>query len=52
VPTSTSFCHQTYSIRVVKGAFKDNLMEWVVEYLHQVHGKAGAKEILADIDRR
>jgi hypothetical protein len=38
--------------QVVKGAFKDNLMDWVVEYLHRVHGKAGAKEILADIDRR
>jgi hypothetical protein len=37
--------------QVIKEAFKDNLVDWVVEYLYRVHGKAAAKEILADIDR-
>ncbi|KAH8978900.1 hypothetical protein EDB86DRAFT_3108365 [Lactarius hatsudake] len=38
--------------QVIKGTFKDHLVEWVTDYLHIVHGKAGAKERLADIDRR
>ncbi|KIK80513.1 hypothetical protein PAXRUDRAFT_15746 [Paxillus rubicundulus Ve08.2h10] len=38
--------------QLVKGMFKDHLVEWVGKYLEQEHGKAGAKERLADIDRR
>ncbi|KAH8978868.1 hypothetical protein EDB86DRAFT_3248737 [Lactarius hatsudake] len=38
--------------QVIKGTFKDHLVEWVTDYLHIVHGKAGAKERLADIDQR
>ncbi|KAH9029670.1 hypothetical protein EDB85DRAFT_1891933 [Lactarius pseudohatsudake] len=38
--------------QVIKGTFKDHLVDWVTDYLYIVHGKAGAKERLADIDRR
>ncbi|KAF8256834.1 hypothetical protein EI94DRAFT_1774813 [Lactarius quietus] len=36
--------------QVIKGTLKDHLINWVMEYLELVHGKAHAKEILADID--
>ncbi|KAF8267711.1 hypothetical protein EI94DRAFT_1771804 [Lactarius quietus] len=36
--------------QVIKGTFKDHLIDWVAEYLNLVHGKTHAKEILADID--
>ncbi|KAI5982905.1 hypothetical protein EDD15DRAFT_2391024 [Pisolithus albus] len=38
--------------QLIKGGFKDHLVEWVGKYLELVYGKAGAKERLADIDRR
>jgi Plavaka transposase len=38
--------------QVIKGTFKDHLVDWVAEYLESVHGKTRSKEILADIDRR
>ncbi|KAG5647530.1 hypothetical protein H0H81_007699 [Sphagnurus paluster] len=38
--------------QIIKGVFKDHLVLWVGQYLEIVHGEAGAKEILADIDRR
>ena len=38
--------------QLIKGTFKYHLVEWVTKYLEHVHGKAGAKEILADIDQR
>ncbi|KAF8469365.1 hypothetical protein DFH94DRAFT_795797 [Russula ochroleuca] len=38
--------------QVIKGTFKDHLVDWVGEYLETVHGKTRAKEILADIDLR
>ncbi|KAF8266958.1 hypothetical protein EI94DRAFT_1731853, partial [Lactarius quietus] len=38
--------------QVIKGMFKDHLIDWVTEYLEAVHTKACAKEILADIDWR
>ena len=38
--------------QIIKGTFKDHLVEWVEKYLHHVHGDARAKEILDDIDRR
>ena len=38
--------------QVIKGTFKDHLVDWVVQYLKSVHGKIRAKEILADIDQR
>ncbi|KAJ7823138.1 hypothetical protein B0H14DRAFT_2370285 [Mycena olivaceomarginata] len=38
--------------QVIKGTFKDHLVTWVGEYLENEHGKAEAKKIMADIDRR
>ncbi len=38
--------------QVIKGSFKDHLMEWVGEYLLQAEGKDWAREIMDDIDRR
>lgn len=38
--------------QLVKGTFKDHLVTWVEQYLHHVHGKAGADRIMDDIDRR
>ncbi|KAI6100074.1 hypothetical protein EDD16DRAFT_1697264 [Pisolithus croceorrhizus] len=38
------------NIVLIKGGFKDHLVEWVGKYLELVYGKAGAKEWLADID--
>lgn len=38
--------------QVIKGAFKDHLVEWVGEYLVLTHGEAGAYEKIQDIDRR
>ena len=38
--------------QVIKGTFKDHLVEWVGKYLEGIHGKTHAKEILADIDQR
>ncbi|KAJ7800645.1 hypothetical protein B0H14DRAFT_3092576 [Mycena olivaceomarginata] len=36
----------------VVGTFKDHLVEWVMEYLHDKHGQTRALEIIADIDHR
>ena len=38
--------------QLIKGTFKDHLVEWVNEYLHITHGEARALEIIQDIDRR
>ncbi|KIJ06058.1 hypothetical protein PAXINDRAFT_20728 [Paxillus involutus ATCC 200175] len=38
--------------QLVKGTFKDHLVEWVGKYLELEYGKVGAKERLADIDKR
>ncbi|EIW75164.1 hypothetical protein CONPUDRAFT_66110, partial [Coniophora puteana RWD-64-598 SS2] len=38
--------------QLVKGTFKDHLVDWVEQYLHKVHPKAEALRILDDIDRR
>jgi hypothetical protein len=38
--------------QLIKGTFKDHLVAWVGEYLDGEHGKAGAKKIMDDIDRR
>ncbi|KAI6124952.1 hypothetical protein EV401DRAFT_1886110 [Pisolithus croceorrhizus] len=36
--------------QIIKGAFKDHLVEWVEKYLHHTHGDVCANEILDDID--
>lgn len=38
--------------QIIKGCFKDSLVEWCIEYLTIEHGEARANEILDDIDRR
>ncbi|KAG6807727.1 hypothetical protein H0H92_006594 [Tricholoma furcatifolium] len=38
--------------QLIKGTFKDHLVEWVGIYLEMEHGPAAANEILDDIDRR
>ncbi|KAF7341035.1 hypothetical protein MSAN_02089300 [Mycena sanguinolenta] len=38
--------------QIIKGTFKDHLVEWVMQYLHGTHGEARALEIIADIDHR
>jgi hypothetical protein len=38
--------------QMIKGTFKDHLVEWVNQYLHLTHGEKQALEIIEDIDRR
>lgn len=38
--------------QIIKGTFKDHLVEWVGEYLVAEHGGVRAAAIMADIDRR
>ncbi|KAG2737105.1 hypothetical protein P692DRAFT_201677171, partial [Suillus brevipes Sb2] len=38
--------------QLIKGAYKDHLVDWVEKYLLQTHGKRQANIILDDIDRR
>ena len=38
--------------QIIKGTFKDHLVEWVEKYLCQEHRDAPTSEILDDIDRR
>jgi TorA maturation chaperone TorD len=38
--------------QIIKGTFKDHIVDWVEEYIKQTHEKAEADKILADIDRR
>ncbi|KAF8443672.1 hypothetical protein L210DRAFT_3502465 [Boletus edulis BED1] len=38
--------------QIIKGAFKDHLVDWVERYLNKVHGTSRAKIIFDDIDRR
>ena len=37
---------------MIKGTFKDHLVDWVVLYIEKKHSKPRARAILADIDRR
>ncbi|KAI0309566.1 hypothetical protein OF83DRAFT_1071876 [Amylostereum chailletii] len=38
--------------QIIKGTFKDHLVDWVTQYLIQEHGQLRALQILSDIDRR
>ncbi|EIW83868.1 hypothetical protein CONPUDRAFT_119271 [Coniophora puteana RWD-64-598 SS2] len=38
--------------QLIKGTFKDHLVDWIEQYLEKTHGKSRAAQILDDIDRR
>jgi hypothetical protein len=38
--------------QIIKGCFKDHLVEWVDNYLILTHGEKRGKQIQDDIDRR
>ncbi|KJA18005.1 hypothetical protein HYPSUDRAFT_145683 [Hypholoma sublateritium FD-334 SS-4] len=38
--------------QLIKGVFKDHLVTWVGDYLHETHGEKLALEIVEDIDHR
>jgi len=38
--------------QLIKGTFKDHLVEWVTRYICQQHSAVSSKAILSDIDRQ
>ena len=38
--------------QIIKGAFKDHIVNWIEEFINSAHRKTEAAKILADIDRR
>jgi hypothetical protein len=36
--------------QLIKGVFKDHLVEWVCDYLNRVHSKSCVLEIISDIN--
>ncbi|KAF8223510.1 hypothetical protein L208DRAFT_1316457 [Tricholoma matsutake] len=38
--------------QIIKGTFKDHIVDWVEQYIKDAHSNAKALHILADIDRR
>ncbi|KAJ7862732.1 hypothetical protein B0H13DRAFT_2566139 [Mycena leptocephala] len=60
IPFTTGFpradIHELISMdllhQVIKGTFKDHVVDWVETYIRNNHEKAEADRILADIDRR
>ncbi len=38
--------------QLIKGTFKDHLVQWIGDYLYLTHGETRADVILDDIDRR
>ncbi len=38
--------------QIIKGTFKDHVVDWVERYIKENNVKAQAERILADIDRR
>ncbi|KAI5996391.1 hypothetical protein EDD15DRAFT_2387356 [Pisolithus albus] len=39
-------------VTLIKGGFKDHLVDWVERYLIQTHGKSAAEKVLDEIDKR
>src|SRR6266403_4933548 len=38
--------------QLIKGTFKDHLVQWIGDYLLATHGETRANDIMDDIDRR
>ena len=38
--------------QLIKGTFKDHLVQWITDYIVKTNTKGQVKVILADIDRR
>ena len=38
--------------QLIKGSFKDHLVDWVIQYVNKANSNAESSRILADIDRR
>ena len=38
--------------QLIKGVFKDHLVDWVGKYLEYLHGTAGSARVIDEIDRR
>lgn len=38
--------------QIIKGTFKDHLVEWVEDYLNVTYGPSKAEAVLDEIDRR
>lgn len=38
--------------QIIKGTFKDHIVDWIEQYIKSAHRKAHAVKILADIDQR
>lgn len=37
--------------QIIKGVFKDHLVDWVCKYLKCVHGTVGGNRVIDEIDR-
>ena len=38
--------------QLIKGVYKDHLVDWVCKYLEHLHGIAGGARVIDEIDRR
>jgi len=38
--------------QLIKGVFKDHLVDWVGKYLEHVHGAAGGNRVIDETERR
>ena len=38
--------------QVIKGVYKDHLVDWVCRYLEYLHGAAGGARVIDEIDRQ